>query len=267
MTYNLSIFRFQFSPPSARHYHSALSIWLSVDPMADKYPGVSPYAYCANNPVKLVDPNGREIGEYYDWYGNYLGWDGVDDDNVYIVSGRIPQKNIDKSSHIVTSLGKANIDVSTTKSVIREAIAVYERTVDNGGNYEECSAFDCDGKPFVGKRGDNGKVHSPLEEGSVSIHSHNFIETRDKNNIVEYCTPEFPSIVKMCQDPKCDETSFLNFDLNIIVGKLAPDEFQTRVGAMTFYGRIITNSKGDLLEQPYIGTMLMDDARKIINHK
>ena len=29
--------------------------------MSDKYPGVSPYAYCANNPVKLVDPNGEEI--------------------------------------------------------------------------------------------------------------------------------------------------------------------------------------------------------------
>ena len=35
--------------------------WLSVDPMADKYPGISPYAYCAWNPVKLVDPDGREI--------------------------------------------------------------------------------------------------------------------------------------------------------------------------------------------------------------
>ena len=47
--------------PSARHYNSALSIWLSVDPLADKYPGLSPYTYCANNPVRLVDPDGREI--------------------------------------------------------------------------------------------------------------------------------------------------------------------------------------------------------------
>ena len=38
---------------------TTLSIWLSVDPMADKYPGVSPYTYCANNPVKLVDEDGR----------------------------------------------------------------------------------------------------------------------------------------------------------------------------------------------------------------
>ena len=44
----------------ARYYNSDLSIWLSVDPMADKYPGVSPYVYCANNPVRLVDPDGRE---------------------------------------------------------------------------------------------------------------------------------------------------------------------------------------------------------------
>ena len=45
-------------PPLARHYNSDLSIWLSVDPMSDKYPGVSPYTYCGNNPVRLVDPNG-----------------------------------------------------------------------------------------------------------------------------------------------------------------------------------------------------------------
>ena len=46
----------------ARYYTSDLSIWLSVDPMAAKYPSLSPYVYCANNPIKLVDPNGEEIG-------------------------------------------------------------------------------------------------------------------------------------------------------------------------------------------------------------
>ena len=33
----------------------------AVDPMADKYPSMSPYSYCAWNPMKLVDPDGREV--------------------------------------------------------------------------------------------------------------------------------------------------------------------------------------------------------------
>lgn len=45
----------------ARYYTSDLSIWLSVDPMSDKYPSLSPYTYCADNPIKLVDPNGEDI--------------------------------------------------------------------------------------------------------------------------------------------------------------------------------------------------------------
>ena len=45
----------------ARYFMPNLSIWNSVDPMADKYPSMSPYNYCAWNPMKLVDPNGEEI--------------------------------------------------------------------------------------------------------------------------------------------------------------------------------------------------------------
>ena len=45
----------------ARYYSSDLSIWLIVDPVSDKYPSLSPYTYCSNNPIKLVDPNGEEI--------------------------------------------------------------------------------------------------------------------------------------------------------------------------------------------------------------
>ena len=50
-----------FSYFGSRYYNSDVSIWLSVDPMSDKYPSMSPYVYCANNPIKLVDPNGEEF--------------------------------------------------------------------------------------------------------------------------------------------------------------------------------------------------------------
>jgi RHS repeat-associated protein len=49
----------------ARYYDADISIWLSVDPMADKYPSMSAYMYCAGNPVKLIDPDGRDIVIWY----------------------------------------------------------------------------------------------------------------------------------------------------------------------------------------------------------
>ena len=45
----------------ARYYLSDLSIWASVDPLSDKYPSLSPYMYCAGNPVILIDPDGKRI--------------------------------------------------------------------------------------------------------------------------------------------------------------------------------------------------------------
>ena len=45
----------------ARSYTSAFSIWLSPDPLLDKYPNISSYAYCSWNPLKYVDPDGRII--------------------------------------------------------------------------------------------------------------------------------------------------------------------------------------------------------------
>ncbi|MBQ8673736.1 MAG: hypothetical protein IJ511_06780, partial [Bacteroides sp.] len=38
----------------------------TMDPLAEKYYGISPYAYCLNNPTKLVDPNGKEGIRYTD---------------------------------------------------------------------------------------------------------------------------------------------------------------------------------------------------------
>ena len=43
----------------ARFYDHRKGFWNSVDPLADKYPNVTPYLYCNGNPIMLVDPDGR----------------------------------------------------------------------------------------------------------------------------------------------------------------------------------------------------------------
>ena len=37
-----------------------LGRWMSVDPLFAKYPGISPYNYYMGNPMKLIDPDGRD---------------------------------------------------------------------------------------------------------------------------------------------------------------------------------------------------------------
>ena len=37
------------------------SIWYGVDPLAEKYLNIGSYVYCAGNPVKFIDIDGREI--------------------------------------------------------------------------------------------------------------------------------------------------------------------------------------------------------------
>ena len=44
----------------ARMYDPTLGRFTTMDPMAEKYYSVSPYAYCGNNPVKYIDPDGKD---------------------------------------------------------------------------------------------------------------------------------------------------------------------------------------------------------------
>ena len=43
----------------ARYYDPRISIWLSVDPLAEEFPDYSPYSFCFNNPLRFVDPDGQ----------------------------------------------------------------------------------------------------------------------------------------------------------------------------------------------------------------
>jgi len=43
----------------ARYYDPVIARWQAIDPLADEYPGWSPYNYVLGNPLALVDPDGR----------------------------------------------------------------------------------------------------------------------------------------------------------------------------------------------------------------
>ncbi len=167
-------------PPAARHYHSTLSIWLSVDPMADKYPGVSPYVYCANNPVRLVDEDGRDIWEL-DECGNIIN---------HIEDDMVDQFRIvdDKGESIAESdtYYAGTFDVLKEESGITvfevnsfstsELISAFEFFADNMDIEWESMVTDSRGM-FLGTSQEEHKSHSYLYVESLGetlrIHCHN----------------------------------------------------------------------------------------------
>jgi RHS repeat-associated protein len=70
-----------YSYYGARYYDPAISIFLSVDPLAEQFPNYNPYTYTMNNPVNLTDPPGMAPEGREDWVydkseGTY-NWDST----------------------------------------------------------------------------------------------------------------------------------------------------------------------------------------------
>ncbi len=115
----------------ARYLDPTGAMWLSVDPLFEKYAGMSPYNYCMGNPVKLVDPDGRDyvrndngeivyfekdlsdrlkIGEHFQYKGGagvYLGktYDDVQTNTYYSLFGQSYKLN-SKEGKCVKALDK-----------------------------------------------------------------------------------------------------------------------------------------------------------------
>ena len=82
----------------ARLYDPRSASWLSPDPMAEKYYSVSPYAYCANDPLDLVDPEGKSTWVTYNTETglfNVFGGNVFDNDHsIYLYLKDINGKDI-----------------------------------------------------------------------------------------------------------------------------------------------------------------------------
>ena len=82
----------------ARAYDPVSCIFMQVDPMAEKYYGMTPYGYCAGNPVMMMDPDGKKIvvGSFFGRIMASLGFNNFENK----VQKHIQElKNVDSSLH------------------------------------------------------------------------------------------------------------------------------------------------------------------------
>ena len=118
----------------SRYYSSDLSIWLSVDPMSDKYPSLSPYVYCANNPIKLVDPNGEEISEHIDKYGNIIAHFNDGDNSVYFHKDGTTKADIEAQQKRLNNTGGNGIKVGELGGNIDQS-SFFGNKLENSAQY------------------------------------------------------------------------------------------------------------------------------------
>ena len=114
----------------ARQYSPVLARWDRKDPLCEKYYSISPYAYCGNNPVNAIDPDGRYITYqngnksyiYYkgDFYENKRKKDG---NGNWIITGAKVKPTFDHMSRTLNALRKMDNSENPTIKKVFDAVS------------------------------------------------------------------------------------------------------------------------------------------------
>ena len=171
----------------ARYYNSTYSIWLSVDPMSDKYPHQSNYTFCSNNPIKVIDPNGMnewDLARNGELRKRENGRTDIDvvyatNENGEIVSRNYKANTINhnkKSFSSILNKGDKYETSYTTDYMSFEnretATDFFEFAAENTDVEWGFNSTDC--HSYVGTSHKNGFNSIPLPKGNnlIQIHSH-----------------------------------------------------------------------------------------------
>ena len=153
----------------ARLYDSEIGRFLSVDPLAHWYYAWSPYIYVLGNPIRNIDPDGRNVEtDYYNQKGKYLGTDGVANGQVMVVTDKKEAKSISKTNKKggITTVGDVSSGVMLPSSYVRSEM---NKAVDRAGS----PSFNEEGGYFGTSNGSEYVVHAqPGEKADPSKDPH-----------------------------------------------------------------------------------------------
>jgi len=136
----------------ARYYNPKTSTWASVDPMAEKMAGWSPYNYAFDNPIRFIDPEGLKPTDIVviDQQGNLIQRFKSKKHEVWMVSG-YDDESLDKNGGDVTAK-KVTISLSYTGKMNPDNKKMSQGTLkinatDEQGNVTTLSSYTADSGP------------------------------------------------------------------------------------------------------------------------
>ncbi len=135
---------------SEARYLLTSGAFASIDPLAEKYPGVSPYAYCKGNPICYFDITGNEFTEAAQTYVNRLVKDIdkrqaknsslIERKRALINSGKLSEKRVSRLQKIIDMLNNNSSDLKAVKDEITTlamSSQVYDIRYDTSMNTED----------------------------------------------------------------------------------------------------------------------------------
>ena len=125
---------------SARQYDPASGRFTSMDPLCEKYYNISPYSYCAGNPVNYIDPT----GEYIAWFDENMNEWIYDSQQNSFLDNQGNRYSDDNNQLIMLTKALSslyNSGVEELKSIIDNKETGIQVQFSNDRNYESASGF------------------------------------------------------------------------------------------------------------------------------
>ena len=150
--------------------HELTGMWLGVDRYASKYPSISPYAYCAWNPMRLIDPSGDTV---------IIKGNQADRAVAQLQTGNMEITRSETGVLSVDLHGKKRSDLSHEERLIYDAInssrvkieITAQKTELSGDRHVFIASFDGDKKVYECLYGGSnlGSYYNPSTNKAVSI--------------------------------------------------------------------------------------------------